>query len=100
MENVSHANCPVCLEDIHTSRIPCHIPGCGHLLHRTCFEELLHYGHYACPTCQVSLLDMTDLWRFLDMEVSLTPMPEEYRDYKADILCKDCHEVRNNYIIL
>lgn len=34
------------------------------------------------------------------MEVSLTPMPEEYRDYKADILCKDCHEVRNNYIIL
>ncbi|KAF7398726.1 hypothetical protein HZH68_007272 [Vespula germanica] len=92
VENVSHANCPVCLEDIHTSRIPCHIPGCGHLLHRTCFEELLHYGHYACPTCQVSLLDMTDLWRFLDMEVSLTPMPEEYRDYKADILCKDCHE--------
>lgn len=94
IENVSHANCPVCLEDIHTSRIPCHIPDCGHLLHRTCFEELLHSGHYACPTCQVSLLDMTDLWKFLDTEVSLTPMPEEYRDYKADILCKDCHEVR------
>ncbi|XP_043249035.1 RING finger and CHY zinc finger domain-containing protein 1 isoform X2 [Colletes gigas] len=92
VENVSHANCPVCLEDIHTSRIPCHIPNCGHLLHRTCFEELLHSGHYACPICQVSLLDMTDLWRFLDMEVSLTPMPEEYRDYKVEILCKDCHE--------
>lgn len=28
------------------------------------------------------------------MEVSSTPMPEEYRDYKVDILCKDCHEVR------
>lgn len=98
IENVSHANCPVCLEDIHTSRIPCHIPDCGHLLHRTCFEELLHSGHYACPTCQVSLLDMTDLWKFLDTEVSLTPMPEEYRDYKADILCKDCHEVRLVYI--
>ncbi|XP_068968981.1 RING finger and CHY zinc finger domain-containing protein 1 isoform X1 [Bombus flavifrons] len=92
VENVSHANCPVCLEDIHTSRIPCHIPNCGHLLHRTCFEELLHSGHYACPTCQVSLLDMTDLWKFLDMEVSSTPMPEEYKDYKVDILCKDCHE--------
>ena len=94
VENVSHANCPVCLEDIHTSRIPCHIPNCGHLLHRTCFEELLHSGHYACPTCQVSLLDMTDLWKFLDMEVSSTPMPEEYKDYKVDILCKDCHEVK------
>ena len=97
VENVSHANCPVCLEDIHTSRIPCHIPNCGHLLHRTCFEDLLHSGHYACPTCQVSLLDMTDLWRFLDSEVSLTPMPQEYKDYKADILCKDCHEVSNIY---
>ncbi|XP_058789718.1 RING finger and CHY zinc finger domain-containing protein 1 isoform X3 [Phymastichus coffea] len=92
VENVSHANCPVCLEDIHTSRIPCHIPDCGHLLHRTCFEDLLHSGHYACPTCQVSLLDMTDLWSFLDSEVSLTPMPPEYKDYKAEILCKDCHE--------
>ncbi|XP_011263968.1 RING finger and CHY zinc finger domain-containing protein 1 isoform X1 [Camponotus floridanus] len=92
IENVSHSNCPVCLEDIHTSRTPCHIPGCGHLLHRTCFKELLQSGHYACPTCQVSLLDMTDLWKYLDTEVSLTPMPEEYKDYKADILCKDCHE--------
>lgn len=44
VENVSRSNCPVCLEDIHTSRIPCHIPDCGHLLHRTCFEELLSSG--------------------------------------------------------
>ncbi|KAK0095555.1 hypothetical protein PV326_008023 [Microctonus aethiopoides] len=92
VENVSHANCPVCLEDIHTSRIPCHIPHCGHLLHRTCFEQLLHSGHYACPTCQVSLLDMTEVWEFLDVEVSHKPMPPEYKDYKAEILCKDCHE--------
>ncbi|CAK9797641.1 RING finger and CHY zinc finger domain-containing protein 1 [Anthophora quadrimaculata] len=68
VENVSHDNCPLCLEDIHTSRIPCHIPNCGHLLHH-----------------------MTDLWRFLDMEVSSTPMPEVYKDCKVDILCKDCH---------
>lgn len=95
IENVSHSNCPVCLEDIHTSRIPCHIPDCGHLLHRMCFEELLNSGHYACPSCQVSLLDMTDLWKYLDAEVSLTPMPEEYNECKTDILCKDCHEVKS-----
>lgn len=93
MENVSRANCPVCLEDIHTSRIPCHIPDCGHLLHRACFEQLLHAGHYACPTCQTSLMDMTKLWKYLDLEVSTTPMPPEYRNYVADILCKDCHKV-------
>uniref|UniRef100_A0A6M2DEP1 Putative ring finger and chy zinc finger domain-containing protein 1 n=1 Tax=Xenopsylla cheopis TaxID=163159 RepID=A0A6M2DEP1_XENCH len=92
VENVSRSNCPVCLEDIHTSRIPCHIPDCGHLLHRTCFEELLHSGHYACPTCQTSMLDMKQLWTYLDNEVRMTPMPPEYENLKTDILCKDCHK--------
>nr|CAD7203778.1 unnamed protein product [Timema douglasi] len=125
VENVSHSNCPVCLEDIHTSRIPCHIPDCSHLLHRTCFEEMLQAGHYACPTCQTCLIDMSQvgvaldkvmysqlwkynmspcmsqynmspcmsqLWKYMDNEVSMTPMPPEYEDFKAEILCKDCHE--------
>uniref|UniRef100_A0A2M3Z639 Putative vitellogenin n=1 Tax=Anopheles braziliensis TaxID=58242 RepID=A0A2M3Z639_9DIPT len=92
VENVSRSNCPVCLDDIHTSRIPCHIPDCGHLLHRTCFEELLSSGHYACPTCQTSMMDMNQLWEFLDAEVAATPMPKEYENYFVDILCKDCHK--------
>lgn len=95
VENVSRANCPVCLEDIHTSRIPCHIPMCGHLLHRTCFEQLLQAGHYACPICQTSLMDMTQLWKYLDQQVANTPMPSEYRDYIVYILCKDCHKVNS-----
>ncbi|RVE49173.1 hypothetical protein evm_006180 [Chilo suppressalis] len=93
VENVSRSNCPVCLEDIHTSRIPCHIPDCGHLLHRPCFEQLLHSGHYACPTCQTSMIDMSNLWNYLDSEVAATPMPPEYADYKTTILCKDCHKL-------
>lgn len=92
VENVSRSNCPVCLDDIHTSRIPCHIPFCGHLLHRTCFEELLSSGHYACPTCQTSMMDMNQLWEYLDAEVAATPMPKEYENYIVDILCKDCHK--------
>lgn len=92
VENVSRSNCPVCLEDIHTSRIPCHIPDCGHLIHRTCFEELLSSGHYACPTCQTSMIDMKKLWDYLDAEVSASPMPKEYENYLVDILCKDCHK--------
>lgn len=94
VENVSRSNCAVCLEDIHTSRIPCHIPSCGHLLHRTCFEQLLCSGYYACPTCQQSMLDMKQLWQYLDNEVNITPMPKEYDNFFVDILCKDCHQVR------
>uniref|UniRef100_A0A336LJE5 CSON006376 protein n=3 Tax=Culicoides sonorensis TaxID=179676 RepID=A0A336LJE5_CULSO len=92
VENVSRSNCPVCLEDIHTSRIPCHIPACSHLIHKTCFEELLSSGHYACPTCQSSMLDMKQLWEYLDSEILATPMPKEYENYFVDILCKDCHK--------
>lgn len=92
VENVSRSNCPVCLDDIHTSRLPCHIPDCGHLLHRTCFENLLATGYYACPICQTSMMDMVQLWVFLDAEVAATPMPKEYEKYYVDILCKDCHK--------
>ncbi|GAB0095308.1 RING finger and CHY zinc finger domain-containing protein 1 [Sergentomyia squamirostris] len=95
VENVSRSNCPVCLEDIHTSRIPCHIPDCGHLIHRTCFEQLLSSGHYACPTCQTSMIDMSNLWEYLDQEVENSPMPKEYENYMVDILCKDCHKESN-----
>ncbi|XP_059476883.1 RING finger and CHY zinc finger domain-containing protein 1 [Neocloeon triangulifer] len=92
VENVSRANCPVCLEDIHTSRIPCHIPECGHLVHRTCFKDLFQSGLYACPTCQQSMVDMTELWKYLDHEVELTPMPSDYNKCFVGILCKDCHK--------
>lgn len=34
VENVSRQNCPVCMEDIHTSRIGAHVLPCGHLLHK------------------------------------------------------------------
>ncbi|XP_064341504.1 RING finger and CHY zinc finger domain-containing protein 1 isoform X3 [Camelus dromedarius] len=44
IENVSRQDCPICLEDIHTSRIVAHVLPCGHLLHRTCYEEMLKDG--------------------------------------------------------
>jgi len=90
VEKVSRSNCPVCMEDIHTSRIPSQIPPCNHLIHKTCFEEMLSSGHYACPVCGVSMMDMTDVWKLYDKEIQETPMPSEYEDMYAAIQCKDC----------
>ncbi|KAM9087210.1 RING finger and CHY zinc finger domain-containing protein 1 isoform 1-T1 [Megaptera novaeangliae] len=90
IENVSRQNCPICLEDIHTSRIVAHVLPCGHLLHRTCYEEMLKEG-YRCPLCMHSALDMTRYWRQLDDEVAHTPMPSEYQNMTVDILCNDCN---------
>ncbi|XP_012515299.1 PREDICTED: RING finger and CHY zinc finger domain-containing protein 1 [Propithecus coquereli] len=90
IENVSRQNCPICLEDIHTSRVVAHVLPCGHLLHRTCYEEMLKKG-YRCPLCMHSALDMTRYWRQLDDEVAQTPMPSEYQNMTVDIHCNDCN---------
>ncbi|KAK2519956.1 Rchy1 [Columba guinea] len=90
IENVSRQDCPICLEDIHTSRVGAHVLPCGHLLHRTCYEDMLKEG-YRCPLCMRSALDMTRYWRQLDDEVALTPMPPEYQNMMVQILCNDCN---------
>ncbi|XP_032585337.1 RING finger and CHY zinc finger domain-containing protein 1 [Drosophila mojavensis] len=92
VENISRSHCPVCLGDIHTSRIPCHIPDCGHLLHKMCFDQLLASGHYTCPTCQTSLIDMTALWEYLDAQALRMPIPLKYENQRVHIFCNDCHK--------
>ncbi|KAH8333185.1 hypothetical protein KR074_010727 [Drosophila pseudoananassae] len=92
VENISRSHCPVCLGDIHTSRIPCHIPDCGHLLHKMCFDQLLASGHYTCPTCQTSLIDMTALWEYLDDQALRLPVPLKYENQRIHIFCNDCHK--------
>uniref|UniRef100_A0A8B9PIJ5 Ring finger and CHY zinc finger domain containing 1 n=1 Tax=Apteryx owenii TaxID=8824 RepID=A0A8B9PIJ5_APTOW len=78
------------LQDIHTSRVGAHVLPCGHLLHRTCYEDMLKEG-YRCPLCMHSALDMTRYWRQLDDEVAQTPMPTEYQNMMVEILCNDCN---------
>ncbi|XP_006825159.1 RING finger and CHY zinc finger domain-containing protein 1-like [Saccoglossus kowalevskii] len=92
VEKVSRANCPVCLEDLHTSRTASHVPRCGHLIHETCFKELIKSGGYSCPMCNQSMLSMKSVWELLDNEIRNTPMPHEYANYNVQILCRDCHK--------
>ncbi|KAL8570633.1 hypothetical protein ACOMHN_039070 [Nucella lapillus] len=92
VEKVSHDMCPVCLEDLHTSRLALHISPCGHILHRQCYTECLKKGHYTCPSCNESMIDMEDVWKEVDDEVQSVDMPEEYRDIEVDIICRDCHQ--------
>jgi len=90
IEKSSSANCPVCFESIHSSRVQTHIPKCGHLIHSPCFTEMMKKGLYSCPTCGRAMGDMSSVWHVLDREVEMTPMPTEYQDLYREILCKDC----------
>jgi len=35
---------------------------------------------------------MALVWEHYDNEIQMTPMPQEYKDYEAEILCKDCQK--------
>lgn len=90
VENVSRQNCPVCMEDIHTSRIGAHVLPCGHLLHKNCFDDMLRNGAYRCPLCMHSAVEMQNSWREIDEEIAQTPMPTDYRNTTVPIVCCDC----------
>merc|ERR1711988_761388 len=79
------------MEYLHDSRDKCTIPPCGHPLHHKCHAQMLKMGLYACPVCGEAMLEMEEHWRQIDDEIAHTPMPEEYRDFKVFVLCKDCH---------
>lgn len=90
VERVSHDNCPICLTYLHTSVTTTHINKCGHMLHRQCYKQLLRQGQYRCPTCLISMIDMSAEWRRVDEDIASTPMPEEYRNVKRYVHCYDC----------
>uniref|UniRef100_A0A8C7SC31 Ring finger and CHY zinc finger domain containing 1 n=1 Tax=Oncorhynchus mykiss TaxID=8022 RepID=A0A8C7SC31_ONCMY len=90
VENVSRQNCPVCMEDMHTSRIGAHVLPCGHLLHKTCFDDMVQTGAYRCPLCMHSAWNMEDSWEQMDKDMAQSPMPTEYQDATVKIICNDC----------
>jgi len=93
IEQTSRRNCPLCLQDIHTSRSSSHIPPCGHLLHLSCFNQLIGKALYACPTCNQSMVEMGVIWQYLDEQIAKSPpLPAEFTN-NVHILCRDCHQI-------
>ena len=45
---------------------------------------------YKCPICSKSLANMESQFRNLDVVIQAQPMPVEFRDTQATILCNDC----------
>lgn len=91
VENMSRRVCPVCLEDLHSSRKKVDIPSCSHMIHSECLVEMFQHGRMSCPTCNHSLVDMKNVWEHFDEAIANTPMPEIYLNYRVAVLCRDCH---------
>jgi hypothetical protein len=72
-----------------TSPKPVVFMKCGHSIHKKCYEQHMQVS-YKCPICNKSLTNMESQFRNLDIAILGQPMPLEFKDTKAIILCNDC----------
>lgn len=89
IERSTDCDCPICGEYMFTSPRPVVFMKCGHSIHKKCYDQHMRVS-YKCPICNKSLANMETQFRNLDIVIQSQPMPEEFRDTKAVILCNDC----------
>lgn len=92
-------NCPVCREDMFSSRqSPQDLP-CGHAIHAHCFRKLAGFD-YRCPICKktvVSQQSMAAAWEARARDIAEHPMPADLQRV-VDIMCNDC-ETKSHRLI-
>lgn len=91
------SNCPVCQEDLFSSRYASHEMPCGHAIHWHCFKELTSYDT-RCPVCKKTAETpehMASTWSAIAMGIALQPVPPDMARV-VNILCNDCEKPDTN----
>lgn len=91
IEKSSHADCPICFEELFTSVKPYIQLNCGHMIHIEC-NNLYSKTNDKCPICCKSLYTSELKNLFIKNMIENNPMPEEYANTHVNILCNDCCE--------
>ncbi|KAI0013263.1 zf-CHY-domain-containing protein [Xylariaceae sp. FL0662B] len=89
IERSTDCDCPICGEYMFTSPKALCFMKCGHSIHRQCLDQHMKVA-YKCPICNKSLANMELQFRNLDIAIQTQPMPPEFQDTRALILCNDC----------
>ena len=88
-----NSKCPVCQEDLFSSREAAHEMPCGHAIHWHCFKELTSFDT-RCPVCKKTAEtpeQMASTWSALAMGIALQPVPRDMARV-VNIICNDCGE--------
>ena len=91
------SDCPVCQEDLFSSRDASHELPCGHAIHWHCFRELASHDS-RCPLCMKTAETherMKPTWDTMAMGIALQPIPPELCKV-VTIMCNDCEDVQSN----
>ncbi|KKA27430.1 hypothetical protein TD95_002013 [Thielaviopsis punctulata] len=90
IERATDCNCPICEDYLFTSRKTVVFMDCGHSIHKSCHERYLASGSFKCPLCNKAITNTETLFRSIDLAIQQQPMPEDYKDTKALVLCHEC----------
>mmetsp|Transcript_6916 Transcript_6916/g.7549 ORF Transcript_6916/g.7549 Transcript_6916/m.7549 type:complete len:395 (-) Transcript_6916:465-1649(-) len=86
-------SCPVCREDMYTSRHASLDLPCGHAIHTHCFRKLAAFD-YRCPICKKTVVNrdtMSRAWADRKREIESQPMPSDLAR-EVTIWCNDCEK--------
>ncbi|RDA93777.1 hypothetical protein CP533_0252 [Ophiocordyceps camponoti-saundersi (nom. inval.)] len=89
IERSTDCDCPICGEYMFTSPKPVVFMSCGHSIHKKCYDQHMKVS-YKCPICNKSLANMETHFRNLDVAIQSQPMPPEFHNSQATVLCNDC----------
>lgn len=87
------SDCPVCQEDLFSSRSASHEMPCGHAIHWHCFQELTSFDS-RCPVCKKTAETrehMASTWEAMAVGIALQPVPPEMARV-VNITCNDCEQ--------
>jgi len=91
------SNCPVCQEDLFSSRAASHELPCGHAIHWHCYQQLSGFDS-RCPVCKKTTEtphDMAETWRAMAATIEMQPIPTELAKV-VHISCNDCEKASMN----
>jgi RING finger/CHY zinc finger protein 1 len=96
-ERAFETNCPVCSEWLLTSTNNGFQPKpCFHPIHSKCYKELGKHGKFSCPICSKTYSEFKPLlapfWEELRQMKAESPMPDDYKDWRVEVLCNDCEK--------
>jgi len=91
------SNCPVCQEDLFSSRKATHEMPCGHTIHWHCYQEFSKHDS-RCPVCKKTSEtpeNMSQTWSAIALSIAMQPVPVELAKV-VDIKCNDCENDHKN----
>ena len=86
--------CLICMEQCWDNQVASTILRCGHIFHPKCISGWMK-ENYVCPICKKTAYDGTALWAMIENYVNSMEIPDEYKDWRVNILCNDCEEKSN-----